>query len=187
MPHRFPPLLQPFNCHINPSHPNGNGIHQLTNRWQTDILDLRPDYVFILIGINDVWRWFDSNFQHNIALSTPESYYQEYKHLIEETLPQTKNIFVLSPFMFELNSKDLMRKKLQKYQVLAKKVAHQNNLQYIDIQVAIDRFLKSQSPYIVTKDRVHPNFSGHMFVANIILNSIGFDPQRLIKNTLVQN
>ena len=38
---------------------SGNRVIDLETRWQTDILDLNPDWLSIMIGINDVWRHFD--------------------------------------------------------------------------------------------------------------------------------
>ena len=39
---------------------SGNNVLDLDDRWQSDVLDLEPDWVNILIGINDVWRQFDT-------------------------------------------------------------------------------------------------------------------------------
>src|SRR6478736_2724498 len=38
----------------------GNTVRDLDARWQTDVLDQQPDWLSIMIGINDVWRQFDS-------------------------------------------------------------------------------------------------------------------------------
>jgi lysophospholipase L1-like esterase len=38
---------------------SGNTILDLQARWQSDVLDLKPDWLSIMIGINDVWRQFD--------------------------------------------------------------------------------------------------------------------------------
>ena len=37
----------------------GNTVRDLQARWQTDVLDLNPDWLTVMIGINDVWRRFD--------------------------------------------------------------------------------------------------------------------------------
>src|SRR4051812_26396774 len=37
----------------------GNTTRDLKQRWETDVLDLKPDWISIMIGINDVWRQFD--------------------------------------------------------------------------------------------------------------------------------
>ena len=39
---------------------SGNQVRDLEARWQTDVFDQNPDWVCVLIGINDVWRQFDS-------------------------------------------------------------------------------------------------------------------------------
>jgi len=37
---------------------SGNRIVDLEARWQTDVLDLSPDWLSVMIGINDVWWQF---------------------------------------------------------------------------------------------------------------------------------
>lgn len=39
---------------------SGDTVRDLKGRWNTDVVDLKPDWLSILIGINDVWRQFDS-------------------------------------------------------------------------------------------------------------------------------
>src|SRR5215470_8346167 len=39
---------------------SGNTTRDLKARWQTDVLDLKPDWLSIMIGANDVWRQYDS-------------------------------------------------------------------------------------------------------------------------------
>ena len=38
---------------------SGNTSRDLKERWQSDVLDLKPDWVSIMIGINDIWRKYD--------------------------------------------------------------------------------------------------------------------------------
>ena len=39
---------------------SGNTVRDLDKRWQSDVVDLKPDWLSIMIGINDVWRQFNS-------------------------------------------------------------------------------------------------------------------------------
>lgn len=158
---------------------NGDDINLLAKRWNQDVLSNKPNYVAILIGINDTWRWFDSTFRHNQDLITPEKYRNKYQDLIDRTKNQAE-ILVLNPFMFELNQADPMRAKLADFQEIAKELASSNNLLFIDIQSTIDKYLKQQSSYTVTKDRVHPKFSGSMLIARKILTDLGVDWERFI-------
>ncbi|GBG95456.1 esterase [Ligilactobacillus salitolerans] len=158
---------------------NGDDINLLAKRWDQDVLGAKPDYVAILIGINDTWRWFDSTFRHNQNLVTPEKYRAQYQGLIDRTKDQAQ-VIIMSPFMFELNQADPMRAKLQVFQDIAQELASVNGLQYIDLQATVDKYLSQQSSYTVTKDRVHPKFSGAMLVARKILAALDVDWERSI-------
>jgi lysophospholipase L1-like esterase len=57
---------------------SGNTVRDLEARWQTDVLDLKPDWLSILIGINDVWRRFDSRLQPEWHVPL-----DEYEHTLE--------------------------------------------------------------------------------------------------------
>src|SRR5688572_22437979 len=39
---------------------SGNTVRDLKNRWTTDVTDLKPDWLSVMIGTNDVWRQFDA-------------------------------------------------------------------------------------------------------------------------------
>ena len=75
---------------------SGNRVTDLEARWQADVLRLRPDYLSILIGINDVWRHYDNPQMEQVDL---HSYTAKLDRLIEQTLPAVKGILVLSLFL----------------------------------------------------------------------------------------
>jgi len=59
---------------------SGNRVPDLLNRWEEDCLKLKPDWISILIGINDVWRRYDR------GDPTPvESYASNYRKLLKQT------------------------------------------------------------------------------------------------------
>ncbi|MDR1565870.1 MAG: GDSL-type esterase/lipase family protein [Treponema sp.] len=51
---------------------SGDRVRELKKRWQTDVLDLKPDWVSVLIGVNDVWRQFDSPLMTEEHVYLPE-------------------------------------------------------------------------------------------------------------------
>ena len=152
---------------------NGHKVTDLKVRWQEDVLDLKPDYVSILIGINDVWRFFDQNFQHPTDLVDLAMFEKTYQELINQTKDQVQGIYLMSPFMFETNPQDPMFAKLKEYQAVVKQLAETNNLIYLDIQATVDEYLAIQSSYILSSDRVHPNQNGHFLVAHQWLKAVG--------------
>ena len=65
-------------------------VRNLLQRYQKDILDIHPDFISIMVGINDTWRRFDENDPCPI-----ERYEKEYIELItkiRKDLPDTKII-----------------------------------------------------------------------------------------------
>ena len=101
---------------------SGNNILDLKRRWQTDLLDLRPDWVSVCIGINDVWRQFDSPALKEQHVE-PEVYEETYRELIERTLPQVRGMILITPFYIEKLREDPMRKRMDTYTGITKKLA----------------------------------------------------------------
>ena len=75
---------------------SGNQVRDLLARWQSDVLDLKPDWVSMLIGINDVWRQFDCPQMPETHVS-PEEYRAGYEELIQRTLPLVKGMVLMTP------------------------------------------------------------------------------------------
>jgi len=76
---------------------SGNTVRDLEARWQSDVLDKRPDWLSVMIGANDVWRQFDSPRQTEDHV-LPDEYERTLDSLIALTRPLVKNIVLLTPF-----------------------------------------------------------------------------------------
>lgn len=173
-------LLEGFLTAIHPSHAlrlvnmgtSGHTVLDLEKRWQTDVLDLKPDWVSIMIGVNDVWRQFDLPRQKEIHVS-PEVYEKTLNALAQKTRPAVKGLVMLSPFYIESNPADAMRKRMDEYGAIVKKVAANNNAIFIDTQVAFNDVLQHMHANAIAWDRVHPNIVGHAIIARAFMNAIG--------------
>ena len=102
---------------------NGNDIVDMSERWQSDVIDMNPDYVSIMIGVNDAWRYFDGPLWQ-ARLNTVETYERIYDELIErvkQDAPNLKGIIVMRPFMFEPNPQDAMRAKVEEFAAASKR------------------------------------------------------------------
>jgi len=152
---------------------SGNTSRDLKERWQSDVLDLHPDYVSVMIGVNDVWRQYDSP-----QLPERHVYIEEYRenleYLIKQTKDKVKEMIIITPFYIELNKDDLMRKTLLEYQAVCKELAEKYNLIFVDCQKEFDRVLQYQHSCLYAWDRVHPDTSGHLLIAKAFLNALGF-------------
>ena len=152
----------------------GNKVTDLAARWQTDVLDQHPDYVSVLIGINDVWRQFDSP-QMPETHVLPEEYEATYEKLIQDTLPHVKGMILMTPFFMEPNKQDSMRIRMDEYGAIVKKLADKYGLIFVDLQAGWDRLFEHMHPCNIAWDRIHPNQIGCMYIAKQFLQAIGAD------------
>lgn len=151
----------------------GNTVRDLDARWQTDVLDLKPDYVTVLIGINDVWRQFDTP-EITEGHVYPQEYRETLSRLVKETLPTVKGMGLMTPYMMEPNRNDPMRARMDEYGAMVKEIAEENHLPCIDLQAAFDEYFQEYHPASINWDRIHPNVAGHCVIARALLNGIGF-------------
>ena len=151
---------------------NGHTVRDLKARWQTDVLDLSPDWVTIMIGINDVWRQFDCPAmpeEHN----SPELFESTYEALIQRTLPHVKGMILMTPFFMEPNKADAMRARMDEYSAIVRKLAEKYDLVFVDLQAAWDDLFQYMHPCNIAWDRVHPNQTGCMYIAKQFLKAVG--------------
>lgn len=153
---------------------SGEQVRHLKARWQTDVLDLGPDWVSVLIGINDVWRQYDQPLTPEIHVLLPE-YEATLDALIAQTLPHVKGMLLMPPFYLEPNRQDAMRATMDAYGQVVAKLAAKYEVPFIDIQAAFDALLGHYYPAAIAWDRVHPNPIGCMCLARTFLKGVGFD------------
>ena len=152
---------------------SGNTVRDLKNRWQADVLNHKPDWVSICIGVNDVWRQFDSPWQKEWAV-LPEEYAQTLEELVVQTLPTVSGVILMTPFYIEPNQSDPMRARMDEYGALVREIAARQKTKFVDVQAAFDEVLKVYYPATLSWDRVHPNAIGTMAIARAFLNEAGF-------------
>ncbi len=150
---------------------SGNTVRDLKERWESDVLALKPDWLSIMIGINDVWRQFDSPLQKELHV-----YFDEYKEtldeLVDKTKPKLKGLVLMTPYYIEPNRNDDMRAMMDKYGNAVSDIAEKHGALFVDTQAEFDKILKHYHPNMFGWDRVHPNNIGHMVLAQAFLNAI---------------
>ena len=151
---------------------SGHTVVDLKARWQTDALDLRPDWLAVMIGVNDVWRQFDLPRQTELHV-LPDVYARTLEELVAPTRPKVKGLVVMSPFYIEPNRADAMRSRMDEYGAIAKGIAAKHDALFVDVQAAFDRVLPHMHANAIAWDRVHPNHIGHAVIARAFLNAVG--------------
>ena len=157
---------------------SGNTSRDLAKRWQTDVIDQYPDWLSILIGVNDIWRQFDCPLQPEWGVQIGE-YESILDKLCTDTKPLLKGgLILMTPFFVEPNHSDLFRAKIDAYGEVIKRLSKKHDAILADSQLALDKSLaQSNGLYssFFAGDRVHPNLNGHMVVARCLLDAVGLD------------
>ncbi len=152
---------------------SGNTVRDLKARWQRDVIDLKPHWLSVMIGINDVWRQFDLPRQTEIHV-LPEEYEATLEELVARTRPLLKGLLLVTPYFIEPNRQDPMRAQMDRYGAIVKKLAGKHDAILVDTQAAFDEVLRHCHPMALAWDRVHPNQAGHMVIARALLKAIDF-------------
>jgi len=157
---------------------SGNTVRELASRWQEDVLDLKPNWLSIMIGINDVWRQFDSPRMTEIHVGI-EEYESTLEKLITSALSGLKGLILVTPYFIEPKRDDPMRARMDAYGAVVKALAEKYDAVLVDTQAGFDRMLEHMHPMAIAWDRVHPNSSGHGLIAKCFLEAIGCGSQRV--------
>lgn len=149
---------------------SGNKVHQLAARWQQDCLDLKPDVVSILIGVNDIWHWLNGKYDGTI-----ETYRTDYHALAERTkqaLPGVK-LVICEPFVLKTGAVgDKWFPKFNEFRAAAKAVADKHADVWVPFQSAMNAAEKFAPAPIWAGDGVHPSKEGAAMLANTWLRAV---------------
>jgi lysophospholipase L1-like esterase len=159
---------------------SGNTVRDLKMRWQRDVIEQKPDWVSIMIGINDVWRQFDCPRQKEIHVY-PEEYSATLEEIIVQTKPIVKGIVMMTPYYLEPNREDAMRKRMDQYGAIVRDIATRHQTLFVDTQEEMNGILNHYNANAIAWDRVHPNHIGHMALAKAFLASVGLKFDKIPK------
>lgn len=159
---------------------SGNTSRDLLARFDRDVVDLNPDWVSICIGINDVWRQFDSPAQPDAAVLLNE-YRENLTKMIEKVKTSAKGIFILSPYYMEPNRDDMMRRRMDEYGAVCRELSEKYGCMFVDFQKMYEDYCKIRHSSYIAWDRVHPNQIGATLMAREFLKHCDFDYQHGLK------
>ncbi|HIW32915.1 MAG TPA: SGNH/GDSL hydrolase family protein [Candidatus Paenibacillus intestinavium] len=152
---------------------SGHTVRDLKARWQEDVIEQRPDWLSIMIGINDVWRQYDTPYITDYHIYIDE-YEATLRELISEAQSIVPNIILMTPFYIEPNEQDAMRATMDQYGAVVKALGAELSLPVVDTQAAFNKALAHIYPATLAWDRVHPGAGGHLLLAKAFLKEVGF-------------
>ncbi|MDJ1484796.1 SGNH/GDSL hydrolase family protein [Cytophagaceae bacterium YF14B1] len=145
---------------------SGNTVADLALRWQTDTLDLKPDVLSILIGINDSYAAIGQ--KPGITIDKFESTYRMLLTQTKEKFPDV--IFVLcSPFVLPLKKVKEQwtrwHEDVQARQKVVEKLANEYQAVLVNFQPVFDQAVKRAPLDYWIWDGIHPTVPGHELMA----------------------
>ena len=153
---------------------SGNRIVDVYARIKKDIINLKPEYLSLLIGVNDVWHELGG--KHNgVAADKFEKIYDMLITEILEALPNVK-IMIMEPFVLEAEKTaateaeperwDCFRTEVPLRAAAAKRIAEKYGLSFIALQDKFNEACKLAPASYWLRDGVHPTPMGHWIIKN---------------------
>lgn len=150
---------------------SGNKVFQLAERWEKDCLELKPDILSILIGVNDIWHKLDGRYN-----GTVEIYRNDYSALIERTLKALPGVklIICEPFAVPgiKAVDDKWYPEFYEYQKAAREIASKYSALFIPLQKIFDEAQKKAPGIYWTPDGVHPSLAGSQLMAGAWMTNI---------------
>lgn len=143
---------------------SGNKVFQLAERWDKDCLEIKPDILSILIGVNDIWHKLTGNYN-----GTVDIYRKDYIVLLERTIKALPNVRLVICEPFAVRGvkavDDKWYPEFYDYQKAAREIATRFGAAFIPYQSIYDEAQKQAPGAYWTGDGVHPTLAGAQLMA----------------------
>lgn len=145
---------------------SGDRVKDLENRWQEDCIDLKPTIVSILIGINDVWRRYDSN-----DPTSPENFERSYRNILSRIKNELNSkIIIMDPFVIPFpEDRKTWREDLDPKLEIVRGLAAEFGAVRIPLDNLFAEGFKTNPGGYYAPDGVHPSLAGHGLISHELL------------------
>nr|WP_300831234.1 SGNH/GDSL hydrolase family protein [uncultured Acetatifactor sp.] len=162
------------NCEVMNCGISGNRVVDLLARWKKDCLNLKPDVITILIGVNDVWHELgECN-----GVDTP-LFEEVYRILLRETkaaLPDAR-IVLMGAYVMHGPATDpeweTFNGEVGARREATRRLAEEFGTVYVDLQQVFDEAQKKFPASRWSGDGVHPTAAGHEIIARAWMEAVG--------------
>lgn len=141
---------------------SGNRIVDLYARWRVDCINLEPDILSILIGVNDSWH---ENYGNGVEAPRAERIYREILSWTRETLPSCRFV-LLEPFTAPFGAGAELAADVALRSAYTRKLAQEFGATLIPCQDLFNEAFKRGKPEHWSVDGVHLTPAGHQLIAD---------------------
>lgn len=151
-----------------------NRTYHVYDRLTSDCINLKPDVVIMLIGVNDAWENYVPE-KYPPLLRPMEPHIREVYRRLRMELPNTQ-ILYLMPFLIDaVEEKFPYHKTLDEFREVLKSIALENGATVLDLQEIFYQAQKSIEPEKLAVDGIHPTNLGHKVMAEAIEKVLEFE------------
>jgi len=142
---------------------SGNRVVDLYARWKRDALNLKPDILSILIGVNDTWHEYPG--QNGVEVPRYAQFYRMLLEWTKQVLPETK-LVLLEPFVLPFGAvQPNWIPEMDARRAVVKELAGEFKAIFIPTQSILNDALKRAPQEYWLKDGVHPTTAGHALIS----------------------
>lgn len=151
---------------------SGDRTVGLRDRWEDDVIYHKPDWLSILIGINDLHTFLGDP----VNGTSPEIYREKYDSILATTVEKTNaQIILLDPFYISNDRtgqgfRSVVLDLLPRYIEVVDEMAAKYNTYHIKTHDLYMKHLQYRDADTFCPEPVHPNHNGHLVMANALID-----------------
>lgn len=150
-----------------------NRTYHVYDRLTADCINLKPDVVIMLIGVNDAWENYVPE-QYPPLLRPMEPHFREIFRRIGAELPDAQVLYLM-PFMIDAVEEKLpFHETLDEFRERLKVIAEENKAVLLDLQQVFNEAQKITDPKLLAVDGIHPTNLGHKVIADAVEKMIEY-------------
>lgn len=150
-----------FDVTVIPAGVSGNTTRAMLNRMDNDVIAQKPDFMFFMGGINNIWFDFE----------TYDDFEKDVTEIVKKAQQNNIKVILISLTIIDEDLNSIKNETVAEYNNFLKLFAEHNNILYIDVNEDIRKVLKNKkNPYenLLTYDGVHLNPAGNSLIAKKI-------------------
>lgn len=166
---------------------SGHKSTDMSDRFQRDVLDHKPDLVTISVGVNDVWHGFydghpDGDGPRGVDI---DLYRQKVTGMVEDAQKQGIRVVILSATVIHEDLDNKENAKVRLYNEALRDIARSHKCAFINLfgacekAISVYRSVAGNTDNLLTIDGVHMNPAGNQLMAHVILRGLGVSEKSL--------
>ena len=154
----------------------GQTIVDLCSRWGDDVVAMDPDWLSVLVGVNDIHRQFNAD-QFDVS---PDRFREHYRACLQRTAEETESrIILMDPFYISVEAhpdsqRTLILNQIAEYIAVVRELADEFDTLHVAMHDVFQRQLQYNPPDLFAADAMHPNVAGQAVIAEAWLSAVGW-------------